>query len=423
MAPPPFRVLPDERELYRSPKGRHVEPPLVIDVPAWTDGTGEFKRRVDRMIENARLENWIGFREKAYPGLMLEFYTSLRISGSTLHCCIRGVDKVFTPQTITEIFGCDTSPPSETLPVGHPQRYNQLLFWDEIRVPGIGKIDGYPFTAVKDNELYFMYRLVTMCILGKGEPTRITIPELKFLHALKHGQNLRLWPLILTNLQCVAEVRKAKNSNLSHGTLITLLARHVDWEPTLVEEQTTLNPVEMIFGQKQVRNPDKPKSRGDWVDICMIIEYPLRPDPVQPPAQDDSDAPESEGDDTADDQPPTDTDMAGASTGPSQPESSSRPGKRPARPEMNVPTDFWIDWEGWKETIEHQHLGLFTEQKEMQDLIRRQGVTIDGTYRETRRINTRLDVHEARQLEILAGHTRLSTQYDQILAGQAEATG
>ncbi|KAL3619626.1 hypothetical protein CASFOL_034538 [Castilleja foliolosa] len=236
MAPPPFRVLPDERDLYRSLNGRDVEPPLVIDVPAWIDGTGEFKRRVNRMIENARLQNWIEFRENAYPGLMLEFYTSLRISGSTLHCRIRGQDKVFTPRTITEIFGFDTSTESVIFSIGHPHKYDPLRFWDEIRVPGIGKIDGYPFTAVKDNELYFMYRLVTMCILGKGEPMRITIPELKFLHALKVGQNLRLWPLILTNLQRVAEVRKAKNSNLSHGTLITLLAKHVDWEPTLTKE-------------------------------------------------------------------------------------------------------------------------------------------------------------------------------------------
>ncbi|KAL3629058.1 hypothetical protein CASFOL_027119 [Castilleja foliolosa] len=393
MAAYSFQVLPDERELYRSLKKRDVAAPLVVDVPAWTDGTGEFKRRVDRMIMNARLENWVGYREKAYPGLMLEFYTSLRISGRTLHYRIRGVDKVFTPQLITVIFGFDTSPLDE-LPFDHPESYSQFTFWDEIKVPGVRKGKHYPFTCVKDNELYFIYRLITMCLLGKGEPTNITLPELKLLHALKTGRNIRLWPLILSNLQRVAEVRQSKNSKLTHGTFITMLALHAGWEPTLAEDMEALAQVEMIFGQRQVRNPDRPTSRGEWVNICEIIEYAPRPDPLEPLGQDDGEAPESGGDNSDDDQPPTDADEAGP----------SRPRKRPSRAEMNVPTDFWIDWEGWK-------LQNAQELQGIRDEFLRQDVTINATYQATRRINTRLDMHEARQLEILAGQTRATAQH------------
>ncbi|KAL3655040.1 hypothetical protein CASFOL_000826 [Castilleja foliolosa] len=409
MAPYPFKVLADERELYRSLKKRNVAAPLVVDVPAWTDGTGEFKRRIDRMITDARLENWVRYREKAYAKLMLEFYTSLCVSGSTLYCRIGGVDKVFTPQRITEIFGFDTIPLDE-LPFDHPESYNQFTFWDDIKVPGVNKGKHYPFTCVKDNELYFIYRLITMCLLGKGEPTNITQPELKLLHALKTGRNIRLWPLILSNLQRVGEVRQGKNSKLTHGTFITVLAKHAEWEPTLAEDLAGYDPVEMTFGLRQVRNPDRPESRGEWVDICKIIEYAPRPDPIEPFAQDDDDAPEAEGDDADDDQPPTDADEAGP----------SRPRKRPSRAEMNVPTDFWIDWEGWKlqNTQEHKWIG--------EEFVR-QDVTIDRTYQVTRRINTRLDVHETRQLEILASHARLTTRLDQIdaqgaqiLAGQEE---
>ncbi|KAL3614985.1 hypothetical protein CASFOL_040646 [Castilleja foliolosa] len=409
MAPYPFRVLADERQLYSSLKKRDVAAPLVIDVPAWTDGTGEFKRRVDRMITAARLENWVRYREKAYPGLMLEFYTSLRVVGSTLHCRIRGVDKVFTPQRITEIFGFDTSPLDE-LPVDHPESYNQFTFWDDIKVPGVNKGKNYPFTCVKDNELYFIYRLITMCLLGKGEPTNITLPELKLLHALKTGRNIRLWPLILLNLQRVGEVRQGKNSKLTHGTFITRLAMSEGWEPTLTEEQAGYDPVEMVFGQKQVRNPDKPDSRGDWVDICQIIVFAPRPDPLEPLVQDDDEAPEPDEDDSDDGQPLSDTDGAGP----------SRPRKRPPRAEMNVPTDFWLDWEGWKlaNTREHQVI---------HDEYARHEATINRTHQEVQRINTRLDVHEIRQLEVLSSHASLTTRLDQIdaqnariLAGQEE---
>ncbi|KAL3643775.1 hypothetical protein CASFOL_014590 [Castilleja foliolosa] len=409
MAPYPFRVRVDERQLYNSLKKRKVTGPLVVDVPAWTDGTGEFKRRVDQMITAARLEDWVRYREKAYPMLMLEFYTSLRVVGSTLHCRIRGVDKAFTPQHITEIFGFDTSPLVE-LPSDHPESYNQFTFWDDIKVPGVRNGKVYPFTCVKDNELYFIYRLITMCLLGKGEPTNITLPELRLLHALKTGRNIRLWPLILSNLQRVAEVRQGKNSKLTHGTFITRLALSVGWEPTLTEEQEGYDPVEMVFGQRQVRNPDRPESRGEWVDICQIIEYAPRPDPLDPLAQNDDEAPEPDEDDSDDDQHPTDTDEAGP----------SRPRKRPPRAEMNVPTDFWIDWEGWKLQNAQEHQSIHDE-------FLRQDVTINGTYQETRRIHTRLDVHETRQLAIIDGHTRLSTQLDQlraqnaqILAGQEE---
>ncbi|KAL3646429.1 hypothetical protein CASFOL_011609 [Castilleja foliolosa] len=409
MAPYPFRVRVDERKLYNSLKNRDVDPPLVIDIPAWTAGTGEFKRRVDRMIENARLESWLGMRQKAYPKLMLEFYTSLRISGNTLHCRIRGVDKVFTPRSITDIFGIDTSSPEE-LPSDHPLSYNQFTFWDEIKVPGVKKGKVYPFTCVKDNELYFIYRVVTMCLLGKGEPTNITLPELELLHALKTGHNIRLWPLILLNLKRVAEVKKGKNSDLSHGVFITTLALHAGWEPTLAEDLEALDPVEMSFGQRQVRNPDKPDKRGEWVDICKIIEYAPRPDPLEPFEVDDDVAPETDEDSSDDGQPPTDTGGAGP----------SRPRKRPPRAEMNVPTDFWIDWEGWKLQNAQEHQSIHDE-------FLRQDVTINGTYQETRRIHTRLDVHETRQLAIIDGHTRLSTQLDQlraqnaqILAGQEE---
>ncbi|KAL3644158.1 hypothetical protein CASFOL_012090 [Castilleja foliolosa] len=226
---------------------------------------------------------------------MLEFYTSLRVAGSTLYCRIRGIDKVFTPQRITEIFGFDTSPLDE-LPSAHPESYNQFTFWDDIKVPGVDKGKVYPFTCVKDNELYFIYRLITMCLLGKGEPTNITLPELKLLHALKTGRNIRLWPLILTNLQRVGEVRQGKNSKLTHGTFITRLAMSEGWEPTLAEDLEGYDPVEMVFGQRQVRNPDKPESRGDWVDICKIIEYAPRPDPIEPFEEDDDVAPETDED-------------------------------------------------------------------------------------------------------------------------------
>ncbi|KAL3622910.1 hypothetical protein CASFOL_033210 [Castilleja foliolosa] len=409
MAPYPFLVRADERKLYSSLKRRDVEPPLVIDIPAWTDGTGEFKRRVDRMIENARLESWLGMRQKAYPKLMLEFYTSLRISGNTLHCRIRGVDKVFTPRTITEIFGIDTSPPEE-LPFDHPLSYNQFTFWDEIKVPGVKKGKVYPFTCVKDNELYFIYRVITMCLLGKGEPTNITLPELELLHALRTGHNIRLWPLILLNLKRVAEVKKGKNSDLSHGVFITTLALHAGWEPTLAEDLEALDPVEMAFGQRQVRNPDRPESRGEWVDICKIIEYAPRPDPLEPFEQNDDEAHEPDEDDSDDDQPPTDTDGAGP----------SRPRKRPPRAEMNVPTDFWIDWEGWKIANTREHRVIHDEYQ------RHEG-TINSTLQEVRRVNRTLDIHETRQLAILDGQTRLNARLDQfdaqnarILAGQVE---
>ncbi|KAL3648184.1 hypothetical protein CASFOL_007608 [Castilleja foliolosa] len=409
MAPYPFLVRADERELYRSLKNRKVVAPLVIDVPAWTDGTGEFKRRVDRMITAARLENWVRYREKAHPKLMLEFYTSLRVAVSTLYCRIRGVDKVFTPQRITEIFGFDTSPLDE-LPSDHPESYNQFTFWDDIKVPGVDKGKVYPFTCVKDNELYFIYRLITMCLLGKGEPTNITLPELKLLHCLKTGRNIRLWPLILSNLQRVGEVRQGKNSKLTHGTFITRLAMSEGWEPTLAEDLEGYDPVEMVFGQRQVRNPDKPESRGDWVDICKIIEYAPRPDPIEPFEEDDDEAPEPNGSDSDDDQPPTDTDGAGP----------SRPRKRPPRAEMNVPTDFWLDWEGWKIANTREH-GI------IHDEYQRHEATINSTHQEVRRINSRLDMHESRQLEILTSHASLTTRLDQIdaqnariLAGQEE---
>ncbi|KAL3621549.1 hypothetical protein CASFOL_036461 [Castilleja foliolosa] len=395
MAPYPFLVRPDERKLYSSLKRRDVESPLVVDIPAWTAGTGEFKRRVDRIIENARLENWLRIRQNAYPKLMLEFYTSLRISGSTLHCRIHGADKVFTPENITEIFGIDTSPPEE-LPADHPLSYNQLTFWDQIKVPGVKKGKVYPFTCVKNNELYFIYRVITMCILGKGEPTNITQPELELLHAIKTGHNFRLWPLLLKNLQRVAEVKKGKNSDLSHGVFITTLALHAGWEPTLAEEQEAFDPIEMTFGQRQVRDPDRPDKRGEWVDICKIIEYAPRPDPIEPFEQIDDEAHEPDDDDSDDDQPPTDTDEAGP----------SRPRKRPPRAEMNVPTDFWLDWEDWKLSNRREHQVIHDE-------FGKQNVTIDGTLREVRRVHTRLDVHETRQLAILDGQTR-------ILAGQEE---
>ncbi|KAL3616088.1 hypothetical protein CASFOL_040382 [Castilleja foliolosa] len=409
MAPYPFRVLADERELYRSLKNRKVVAPLVVDVPAWTEGTGEFKRRVDRMITAARLEDWVRYREKAYPKLMLEFYTSLRVAGSTLYCRIRGIDKVFTPQRITEIFEFDTSPLDE-LPSAHPESYNQFTFWDDIKVPGVDKGKVYPFTCVKDNELYFIYRLITMCLLGKGEPTNITLPELKLLHALKTGRNIRLWPLILTNLQRVGEVRQGKNSKLTHGTFITRLVMSEGWEPTLAEDLEGYDPVEMVFGQRQVRNPDKPESRGDWVDICKIIEYAPRPDPIEPFEEDDDVAPETDEDSSDNGQPPTDTDGAGP----------SRPRKRPPRAEMNVPTDFWLDWEGWKIANTREHRVIHDEYQ------RHEG-TINSTLQEVRRVNRTLDIHETRQLAILDGQTRLNTRLDQfdaqnarILAGQEE---
>ncbi|KAL3626849.1 hypothetical protein CASFOL_029254 [Castilleja foliolosa] len=409
MAPYPFRVLADERELYRSLKNRKVAAPLVVDVPAWTEGTGEFKRRVDRMITAARLEDWVRYREKAYPKLMLEFYTSLRVAGSTLYCCIRGIDKVFTPQRITEIFGFDMSPLDE-LPSAHPESYNQFTFWDDIKVPGVDKGKVYPFTCVKDNELYFIYRLITMCLLGKGEPTNITLPELKLLHALKTGRNIRLWPLILTNLQRVGEVRQGKNSKLTHGTFITRLAMSEGWEPTLAEDLEGYDPVEMVFGQRQVQNPDKPESRGDWVDICKIIEYAPRPEPIEPFEEDDDVAPETDEDSSDNGQPPTDTDGAGP----------SRPRKRPPRAEMNVPTDFWLDWEGWKIANTREHRVIHDEYQ------RHEG-TINSTLQEVWRVNRTLDIHETRQLAILDGQTRLNTRLDQfdaqnarILAGQEE---
>ncbi|KAL3620724.1 hypothetical protein CASFOL_035636 [Castilleja foliolosa] len=409
MAPYPFLVRADERELYRSLKNRKVAAPLVIDVPAWTDGTGEFKRRVDRMITAARLENWVRYREKAHPKLMLEFYTSLRVAGSTLYCRIRGVDKVFTPQRITEIFGFDTSPLDE-LPSDHPESYNQFTFWDDIKVPGVDKGKVYPFTCVKDNELYFIYRLITMCLLGKGEPTNITLPELKLLHGLKTGRNIRLWPLILSNLQRVGEVRQGKNSKLTHGTFITRLAMSEGWEPTLAEDLEGYDPVEMVFGQRQVRNPDKPESRGDWVDICKIIEYAPRPDPIEPFEEDDDVAPETDEDSSDDGQPPTNTDGAGP----------SRPRKRPPRAEMTAPTDFWIDWEGWKIANTREH-------RVIHDEYQRHEATINSTLQEVRRVNRTLDIHETRQLAILDGQTRLNTRLDQfdaqnarILAGQEE---
>ncbi|KAL3619810.1 hypothetical protein CASFOL_034722 [Castilleja foliolosa] len=392
MAPYPFLVRADERQLYSSLKKRDVAAPLVVDVPAWTEGTGEFKRRVDRMITAARLEDWVRYREKAYPKLMLEFYTSLRVAGSTLYCRIRGIDKVFTPQRITEIFGFDTSP-LDDLPSDHPESYNQFTFWDDIKVPGVDKGKVYPFTCVKDNELYFIYRLITMCLLGKGEPTNITLPELKLLHALKTGRNIRLWPLILSNLQRVGEVRQGKNSKLTHGTFITRLAMSEGWEPTLAEDLEGYDPVEMVFGLRQVRNPDKPDSRGDWIDICKIIEYAPRPEPIEP---------FEEEDDSDDDQPPSDTDEAGP----------SRPRKRPPRAEMNVPTDFWIDWEGWKlaNTREHQVI---------HDEYARNEAIIDRTHQEVRRVNRALDIHETRLLAILDGQTSLNTRLDQIDAQNA----
>ncbi|KAL3617343.1 hypothetical protein CASFOL_038756 [Castilleja foliolosa] len=392
MAPYPFLVRADERQLYSSLKKREVAAPL-----SRSDDYG------------CRLENWVRYREKAYPKLMLEFYTSLRVAGSTLYCRIRGVDKVFTPQRITEIFGFDTSPLDE-LPSDHPESYNQFTFWDDIKVPGVDKGKHYPFTCVKDNELYFIYRLITMCLLGKGEPTNITLPELKLLHALKTGRNIRLWPLILSNLQRVGEVRQGKNSKLTHGTFITRLAMSEDWEPTIAEDLEAYDPVEMVFGLRQVRNPDKPDSRGEWVQICKIIEYAPRPDPIEPFAPGDDEAHESDDGDSDDDQPPTDTDEAGP----------SRPRKRPPRAEMNVPTDFWIDWEGWKlaNTREHQVI---------HDEYARNEAIIDRTHQEVRRVHTRLDVHETRQLAILDGQTRLTTRLDQIddqnariLAGQEE---
>ncbi|KAL3621942.1 hypothetical protein CASFOL_034138 [Castilleja foliolosa] len=409
MAPYPFLVRADERDLYRSLKIRDVAAPLVVDVPAWTNGTGEFKRRVDRMITAARLENWVGYREKAYPKLMLEFYTSLRVAGSTLYCRIRGVEKVFTPQRITEIFGFDTSPLDE-LPPDHPESYNQFTFWDDIKVPGVDKGKVYPFTCVKDNELYFIYRLITMCLLGKGEPTNITLPELELLHALKTGRNIRLWPLILSNLRRVGEVRQGKNSKLTHGTFITRLAMSEGWEPTIAEDLEGYDPVEMVFGYRQVRNPDKPGSRGEWVQICKIIEYAPRPDPIEPLGQDDDEAPETDEDSSDDGQPPADTDGAGP----------SRPRKRPPRAEMTVPTDFWVDWEGWKIANTREHRVIHDEYQ------RHEG-TINSTLQEVRRVNRILDIHETRQLGILDGQTRLNARLDQfdaqnarILAGQVE---
>ncbi|KAL3621677.1 hypothetical protein CASFOL_007276 [Castilleja foliolosa] len=409
MAPYPFLVRADERDLYRSLKIRDVAAPLVVDVPAWTNGTGEFKRRVDRMITAARLENWVGYREKAYPKLMLEFYTSLRVAGSTLYCRIRGVEKVFTPQRITEIFGFDTSPLDE-LPPDHPESYNQFTFWDDIKVPGVDKGKVYPFTCVKDNELYFIYRLITMCLLGKGEPTNITLPELELLHALKTGRNIRLWPLILSNLRRVGEVRQGKNSKLTHGTFITRLAMSEGWEPTIAEDLEGYDPVEMVFGYRQVRNPDKPESRGEWVQICKIIEYAPRPDPIEPLGQDDDEAPETDEDSSDDGQPPADTDGAGP----------SRPRKRPPRAEMTVPTDFWVDWEGWKIANTREHRVIHDEYQ------RHEG-TINSTLQEVRRVNRILDIHETRQLGILDGQTRLNARLDQfdaqnarILAGQVE---
>ncbi|KAL3627066.1 hypothetical protein CASFOL_028429 [Castilleja foliolosa] len=409
MAPYPFLVRADERDLYRSLKIRDVAAPLVVDVPAWTNGTGEFKRRVDRMITAARLENWVGYREKAYPKLMLEFYTSLRVAGSTLYCRIRGVEKVFTPQRITEIFGFDTSPLDE-LPPDHPESYSQFTFWDDIKVPGVDKGKVYPFTCVKDNELYFIYRLITMCLLGKGEPTNITLPELGLLHALKTGRNIRLWPLILSNLRRVGEVRQGKNSKLTHGTFITRLAMSEGWEPTIAEDLEGYDPVEMVFGYRQVRNPDKPESRGEWVQICKIIEYAPRPDPIEPLGQDDDEAPETDEDSSDDGQPPADTDGAGP----------SRPRKRPPRAEMTVPTDFWIDWEGWKIANTREHRVIHDEYQ------RHEG-TINSTLQEVRRVNRILDIHETRQLGILDGQTRLNARLDQfdaqnarILAGQVE---
>ncbi|KAL3615784.1 hypothetical protein CASFOL_007610 [Castilleja foliolosa] len=409
MAPYPFLVRADERDLYRSLKIRDVAAPLVVDVPAWTNGTGEFKRRVDRMITAARLENWVGYREKAYPKLMLEFYTSLRVAGSTLYCRIRGVEKVFTPQRITEIFGFDTSPLDE-LPPDHPESYSQFTFWDDIKVPGVDKGKVYPFTCVKDNELYFIYRLITMCLLGKGEPTNITLPELELLHALKTGRNIRLWPLILSNLRRVGEVRQGKNSKLTHGTFITRLAMSEGWEPTIAEDLEGYDPVEMVFGYRQVRNPDKPESRGEWVQICKIIEYAPRPDPIEPLGQDDDEAPETDEDSSDDGQPPADTDGAGP----------SRPRKRPPRAEMTVPTDFWVDWEGWKIANTREHRVIHDEYQ------RHEG-TINSTLQEVRRVNRILDIHETRQLGILDGQTRLNARLDQfdaqnarILAGQVE---
>ncbi|KAL3618905.1 hypothetical protein CASFOL_037133 [Castilleja foliolosa] len=424
MAPPPFTVLPDERDLYRSLKQRDIVPAHLVNVPKWTEDTGEFETRVNRMIENARLEFLLGIREKSYPRMMLEFYTSFRVSGSTIHFRIHGEEKSLCPEEVNDILGIDACARNLNW-FGQPNCYFEVPFWDEIRVPGIGKTEGYPFTCVKDNELYFIYRVVTRCIFGKGEPTKITKAELQFLNALRYNQNLRIWPLIVSNLQRVAEVRKCKNSNLNHDMLIALFAKARGWAATAAEERTALDPVELTFDIRLVRNPDKPDSRGDTTPVCEINEYPLRPDPV-PLVQSDSDAPDSEGDD--DDQPPTDTTMVGTSSRPSRPESSSQSARtRPARPEMNVPTDFWVDWEGWKLENAQEHLGLLTGQNEIRDEVRRQGVTIDDTYRETRRIHQRLDVHESRHLQIIDGQTRLSTQYDQmtarydqILVGQAE---
>ncbi|KAL3623005.1 hypothetical protein CASFOL_031821 [Castilleja foliolosa] len=386
MAPPPFTVLPDERDLYCSLKQRDIEPALFVNVPKWTEDTGEFETRVNRMIENARLEFLLGIREKSYPRLMLEFYTSFRVSGSTIHFRIRGEEKSLRPEDVNDILGIDACAKNLNW-FGEPNRYFEIPFWDEIRVPGIGKTEGYPFTCVKDNELYFIYRVVTRCILGKGEPTKITKAELQFLHALRYNQNLRIWPLIVSNLQRVAEVRKCKNSNLNHGMLITLFAKARGWAATAAEERTALDLVELTFDIRLVRNPDKPHRRGDTTPVCEIKEYPPRPDPILPLAQDDDDSPDSEGDD--EDHPPADTTMVGASSDAARPDGSAQParaGKRPARPELNVPNDFWIDWEGWKLENAQEHQGLLAGQNEIRDEVRRQGVTIDDTYRETRRI-------------------------------------
>ncbi|KAL3621925.1 hypothetical protein CASFOL_034121 [Castilleja foliolosa] len=426
---PPFLVQPDEKKLYDSLKKRDFEPPLVVDVPTCTDGTGEFGEQVLRMIRNAGLERWVGFREKAYPRLMLEFYTSLAVSGRNLQCRIRGVFHEFTPDDITRIFGFDAGSYPNRDPT-HEHYFRQIPFWDSIRVPGV-KPTNFPMTAVKENPLYFIHRLVTRCIYGKEESTNLTQSEIEFLHAVKYNHNILIWDALLWHFERVAEVKKGKNSNPSHGTFITILAKSTGWLPDRHEEKTAIEPVFLVFHKRLIRNPRKPKSRGKWYDICKIVEFEPYPDPPEavlgeeneeePEAPDDMDdevepeAPDDMDDEAADHQ--GEGDMIGSSSGAAPAE---RAVKRPARPEMHVPADFWIDWEGWKKENAQEHQGI-------RDEFLRQDVTINGTYQETRRINRVLDIHEVRQLEIIAGHTRLTTrldqvnaQYAQILAGQEE---
>ncbi|KAL3639284.1 hypothetical protein CASFOL_017191 [Castilleja foliolosa] len=288
----PFKVYEAEAELYESLKTRDVIRPVNIYYRYWQLSAEEgnaFAKVFLRLIDLLKLGKWAGIEEYAYPNLVREFYTTVRISGDgTIGCRFGGKKCKFTRLEFMDTFGYYANEGIEE--GGRPDRrgfypkrdelYNEKEFWDSIKGKGLGETEGFPLTALHDNAVFLMYRYLVKGDFGREKVSAIPKDELyllwKFLKARDQELENRpetltprlinLYPFVLSSIMKTTYLKAKRPPKLSLGDMITVLAKRRGWLPGANDEKVPFTFLRLI--ERKLRTPMRPK--GKTIQVCCL---------------------------------------------------------------------------------------------------------------------------------------------------------